>query len=480
MRTSRLGCLTPSGIIAALLTAFVIAGVAFAQGGMLYSPGPLNAQGDETLGGVTSHADTGGDCKACHSAPWDVMTMADRCTLCHVDVAVDMRMAASLHGSIVHKNPNLKCGHCHPDHRGPDAPLTIATGADFPHEELGFSLSGHQQRVTGEAFTCSDCHTQSLSTFNPLDCQTCHQQIDAVFIQAHAINYGKECLACHDGVDRFGKTFSHEAFPFRLNGKHAQVDCVSCHVNARTVTDFASTPQDCFSCHQQDDAHLGRFGADCGACHSPEAWKPAKFDHNLAAFKLEGEHAEVACEDCHQNGVYEGTPTDCYSCHVNDDEHGGRFGTDCGSCHTPTDWENATFDHNTSIFPLGGAHVNVACEKCHTTQFAGTPTTCVGCHADPVFHLGLFGTECASCHTTIAWRPATFTARHVFPLDHGEGGTVSCATCHPDNLTTYICYGCHEHNLINVQAEHLDEGIRDFQDCVACHPTGHEDEGGGD
>ena len=478
MRKSRLGCLTPTGIIAALLTVIAIAGVVFARGGVLYSPGPLNAQAGEAVGGVTSHAETGGDCKACHAAPWDTMSMADRCTTCHVDVAVDMRVAASLHGSISHKNPDLKCGHCHPDHRGPDAPLVNANAADFPHEELGFSLRGHPQRVTGEAFACSDCHTQSISTFNPLDCQTCHQQMDAAFTQAHTINYGTDCLACHDGVDRFGKNFTHNHFSFRTDGKHAQVDCVSCHTNARTLTDFASAPQDCFSCHQKDDAHQTRFGTDCGACHSPEGWTPAKFDHNLAAFKLEGEHAEAACEDCHQNGVYQGTPSDCYSCHAQNDEHGGRFGTDCAACHTPTNWENATFDHARSIFPLTGAHERVECERCHQNAvFKGTPSACVSCHADPAFHAGQFGTDCAACHTTTAWSPAAFNGRHTFPLNHGEGGTVSCATCHPSNFTTYTCYGCHEHNQFEVQAKHLEEGIRDFQDCMACHPTGHE---GGD
>jgi len=450
MRSKQLGCLTPTGIIAALLTAFVITGFAFTQGGVIYSPGPLNAQAGEAIGGVTSHADIG-DCKTCHSAPWDVLTMADRCTLCHIDVAVDMRMAASLHGSINHKNPNLKCGHCHPDHRGPDAPLTIATGADFPHEELGYSLRGHQQLVTGEAFKCSDCHVQSLSTFNSLDCQTCHQQIDLVFTQAHTINYGIDCLACHDGVDRFGKAFSHEAFPFRLNGKHAQVSCVSCHTNARGVIDFASAPQDCFSCHGQNDAHLGRFGTDCGACHSPEAWEPAKFDHNLAAFKLEGEHAEASCEECHQNNVYKGTPSDCYSCHAQHDEHGGRFGTDCGSCHTPKDWDQVTFDHNKSNFPLVGAHERVQCENCHTGgQFAGLSPACLTCHADPAFHAGAFSSDCASCHTAFVWSPARYNLPHPMVADEGgfgvnHGGT-TCKTCHPTNVYSYTCLSCHSNN----------------------------------
>ena len=29
----------------------------------------------------------------------------------------------------------------------------------------------------------------------------------------------------------------------------------------------------------------------------------AEIDHNLFAFKLDGAHAQVRCEECHQNGV---------------------------------------------------------------------------------------------------------------------------------------------------------------------------------
>ena len=46
----------------------------------------------------------------------------------------------------------------------------------------------------------------------------------------------------------------------------------------------------------------------------------------------------VACASCHKNNVYAGTPTDCYSCHAQDDVHNGRNGTDCGRCHNTRSW----------------------------------------------------------------------------------------------------------------------------------------------
>ena len=136
---SRLGCLTGTGIIAAVITVLIIGGYVYAKGGLLYNPGPLNAQSGETLGGVTSHSEIGGDCKACHAAPWEAAKMADRCATCHSNIASQMRDVLSMHGKMEHDNPNLTCRHCHPEHRGPDAQLTQMDSGLFPHEVVGFS-----------------------------------------------------------------------------------------------------------------------------------------------------------------------------------------------------------------------------------------------------------------------------------------------------------------------------------------------------
>jgi hypothetical protein len=88
--------------------------------------------------------------------------------------------------------------------------------------------------------------------------------------------------------------------------------------------------------------------------------------------------------------------------------------------------------------------------------------------------------DCASCHSTQAWRPAQYNQAHTFPLNHGENGVSSCVTCHPSAFTAYTCYGCHEHNEANVRSKHLEEGIPNFQNCMECHPTGSEHEGGND
>lgn len=460
MRNQKLGCFTFYGILAAVITLLTIVGVVYARGGVLYNPGPLNAQRGEVLGGVASHADLDGQCKACHSAPWSRVTMADLCVDCHGEIAAQMQTMVALHGSMYQDNPKLECRDCHPEHRGADAPLTRLEGGEFPHELLGYALDGHRLTIQNEAFTCVDCHGEDISTFASDSCDACHRQMDALFAQAHILSYGTACLDCHDGVDSLGKNFSHAAFEFKLTGEHREAACVKCHTDARSLTDFQNTPQNCYACHRTDDQHQGRFGADCAACHSPNGWEPANFDHNLSGFKLEGEHAEAACEDCHQNGLYQGTPADCFSCHQRDDEHNSRFGTDCAACHNPSDWENATFDHNRSNFPLDGAHVRVECEQCHVDNtFVGLSIECVACHADPGFHLGVFGEACQDCHNTSAWSPARFTLSHPEPRVDEEGtginhGGTTCRTCHPDTVRTYTCLECHSDNQGGEGEEH--------------------------
>ena len=376
MRSNRLGCLTGTGIVAALVVAFAIAGYAYARGGLMYNPGPLNSQSGETLGGVTSHAETGGNCEACHTAPWESATMADRCTNCHTNIAGQMRDVATMHGTLMHNNPNLGCRHCHPEHRGTDAALTLMDDATFPHEAVGFSLNGHQQTAAHEPFTCDDCHHGDVATFALDSCDSCHRQMDLGFMTAHTLSFGSACLDCHDGMDRFDENFDHNVFSFKVTGKHVGLACVQCHVNARGFGDFEVTLQDCYSCHHADDPHEGRFGVDCSQCHTVDGWSPAKFDHNLSNFPLTGAHMDAACESCHVNGQFQGLSTACVACHTEPASHAGQFGTDCAACHSTTAWTPAEFNGKHS-FPLDHGD-GATCATCHPSSF--TAYTCYGCH----------------------------------------------------------------------------------------------------
>jgi hypothetical protein len=407
----RLGCLTPGGIAAALLTLAVAGTLLLLRGGTIFSPGALNAQaGGQVLGGVASHAETGGRCAACHPEPWSGETMADRCLACHEAVADEMRDMASLHGKLTGEG-EAACRDCHPEHRGSLAALTEVDAAAFPHETTGYSLEAHQETAGGDAFACGDCHGEDLLRFEPSVCTGCHRELDAAYVEDHVADFGHGCLACHDGSDSYGSDFDHDALAFALEGQHESAACRACHQGARSTADLRATP-----------------------------------------------------------GI-------CYGCHAAEDAHGGEFGPDCATCHTAENWQDATFDHARTDFALTGAHVEVECAGCHGGEgFQGAPTDCYGCHPDPAFHAGLFSTDCAACHDTAAWTPAGYDEPHTFPFDHGEEGISPCRRCHPQALETYTCYECHEHEPAEVEREHLEEGIRDFQDCVECHPTGREDE----
>jgi hypothetical protein len=137
------------------------------------------------------------------------------------------------------------------------------------------------------------------------------------------------------------------------------------------------------------------------------------------------------------------------------------------------------FDHN-QVFPLDGRHATLACADCHASQqFRGTPKECSACHTEPEIHAGIFGLDCAACHTATAWAPAQLT-QHTFPFEHGSQGEIACATCHADSYVTYTCYGCHDHDPAKSQREHTDMNLTTDQlnDCAACHATGQTQEGG--
>lgn len=449
MKTSnRLGCLTGTGCLSAVITLFVIVGMGFASGSQMFSSGDLNAQPGGNISGVNSHAQIRA-CAECHTAFWERATMADRCLECHTDIAGQMRDVVQLHGTITQKAADLACRDCHHEHRGENASLTDLGNNTFPHEALGFSLNEHVRMESGEPITCGNCHGENVKTFASDSCQTCHSDMDIAFTQAHLLSFGRDCIACHDGVDRFGD-FNHNAYPFKLESGHANVTCTKCHLDARSIADLQSASQDCFSCHQQDDPHGRAYGAECQGCHTAKSWKPANFDHNLSSFRLEGKHAKVDCEKCHVNNIYKGTSMDCYSCHQQDDEHNGQYGTRCESCHNPLDWDNATFDHNLTTFPLNGGHAGVDCNRCHGNgSFKGLSTACVTCHQDPAFHAGAFGAACESCHSINAWSPAQFNISHPEPRveEGGNGirhGGATCRQCHPSSVFQSNCDACHQ------------------------------------
>ena len=328
MRTARLGCLTGTGMLAALIAALAIVGFTFASGGQMFSPGALNDIHGDLVGGVTSHAEIAGACSACHAAPWENQTMQDRCLVGHQDVPAQMQDLMTPHGRMYAIDPLAACQDCHPEHRGAFASLTEIEGWKYPHELSGYFLQAHQFKANDEPFKCADCHGNDVTHFEAQVCTDCHHQATPAFTETHSLAFGTNCVDCHDGLDRFGSEFIHETYPFKLTGQHAAAECEDCHQGARSLMDFTTAPQTCVACHGNTDPHQGALGPDCESCHTPEGWKPAHFDHNTTTFPLAEAHRSVVCQKCHSNNQYKDTPSDCFSCHKADDLHNGALGTD--------------------------------------------------------------------------------------------------------------------------------------------------------
>lgn len=232
---------------------------------------------------------------------------------------------------------------------------------------------------------------------------------------------------------------------------HAELatDCFACHAAWRGASSGR-----CIECHAVADVglrttrgvpiatgtikasfHQELIEQDCMACHSdhqgPKLTKRSRkpFSHELL---------KVAVRDT------------CTSCHAAPKDTVHRdLKVECGQCHRSTAWKPAHFDHAL----LAKAALD-RCESCHNA-----PTDRL--------HRQIQG-NCKSCHKTDAWKPATFDHDKYFVLDRDHDAP--CDTCHRNNdFSRYTCYGCHEHSQAKVRAEHLEEGIRNFENCVECH-----------
>jgi nitrate/TMAO reductase-like tetraheme cytochrome c subunit len=330
---------SPTGLVVALVVIFGVLLWTLVEGPVLFSSGPLNsaAQG-KPLGGVKSHAQLTNDCGSCHPAPWSSKSMADSCLDCHTGVAGQIRAEEGLHGRLLGRLSSPTCRGCHPEHNGPDGALTVLDRDAFDHDLTGYSLRTHVRTAQGDRFTCKDCHTEDLMKFDQVVCAECHATIDAAFMERHAATYGKDCLPCHDGSGRDGADYAHDTGPFKLTGEHAEVACVDCHRDARSQADLKQTPQDCFSCHAEDDAHDGAYGRQCEDCHTAASWGDATFDHSVFPLDHGSEERRATCETCHPDGTDSYT---CYGCHAHAqakvlDQHEGRTLAelnDCASCH---------------------------------------------------------------------------------------------------------------------------------------------------
>jgi hypothetical protein len=293
-------------------------------------------------------------------------------------------------------------------------------------------------------------------------------------------------------------------------------NCTQCHTVSTRSASFR-----CSECHREIAAEVeghhglhstyplpGPPGAACVKCHSDHNgenfnmlhWDPTMkgFDHSKTGYVLDGKHATTACRDCHTakniapaarallskkelNHTWMGLSPTCTTCH--EDKHQGRFGPNCLQCHNTTTWKGAkfdeqTFDHSKTRYPLTGKHMTTPCAKCHTPGDDGQPRYaglkfqfCVDCHADP--HKGEFKQTCETCHTTASWTRSSFTSKFDhsktdYPLV-GKHREVACVDCHKSGdfktkIAFKACTDCHKDEHGGQFAQRADKGR-----CESCH-----------
>ena len=428
------------------------------------------------------------------------------CALCHIGGNYALTIAASACGNSqchlttwqqtnnpVHSTAGAafgaaNCATCH----------TTAgwTAAAFDHSVTGFTLIGTHMSPTPTP--CASCHVSNNYTLNSTDCYGCHaaafQSTTTIggsvpnHVTAGFPTTGTQCATCHPITTWAAGVFNHAATGFPLTNSHASVACALCHIGGNYALNIAPTACGTSGCHLNTNYGGGWQGtttpphasagplfavANCANCHTTVSFNTATFDHSTTGFALTGMHispAPTPCASCHVGNNFTLSSAACIGCHLANWNStatiGGAvpnhitaaFPQDCSVCHSTTNWTSATFNHNTTTFPLTGAHTTVACALCHVGgNYSGTlPTDCYSCHiaqwqstttlggSVPNHITSGYPTTCASCHTTTSWLGAVFNhATTGFPLT-GTHITTACTLCHISSAVPPTdCYSCH-------------------------------------
>ncbi|HEV2195137.1 MAG TPA: cytochrome c3 family protein [Candidatus Acidoferrum sp.] len=403
--------------------------------------------------------------------------------------APQRQTSRSPHGALA-----IPCENCHTA----TAWRPIKAVPEFDHNKTKYPLRGMHEKVE-----CTQCHMKPVFTNVGKNCQDCHTDI-------HQRKMGTNCAQCHtvQGWNVAVQQVKDHQNRFPLLGAHAALQCDDCHKSA-AVGQFQGLSTACISCHQADLNRTQTIGAavpnhvqaqfpqTCETCHTFDSWFGASVNHAAPPinFPLTNGHANVPCASCHVGGNYnlQIVATDCghAGCHLTtwqqttNPQHSAAptvfpFAT-CSNCHNTVSWQNATFDHSTTGFPLANSHQLApagkvtACTDCHINNNYNLqiqPTDCGNsqCHLNTNYGGGWQGTtnpvhsaagaafaaaNCSNCHNTVSFLTATFDHTTTgWPLlgshQMSPAGKVNaCTDCHVNNNYNFTsantdCYGCHQ------------------------------------
>lgn len=190
-----------------------------------------------------------------------------QCEVCHRDSSGKMKIGTSCYSchrkDDVHKSqPGTKCELCHNE-------KSWKEGIKFDHDLTKFPLIGLHAVAS-----CGECHLSSVFKDADTVCISCHQKDDF-----HKGTLGTDCAKCHNPNGWKLWEFDHSTQTnYKLEGAHAGLECKACH--QQPMGKNVHTPDSCFSCHDDDDIHHGRFGQQCDRCHTVESFKKILWEKN--------------------------------------------------------------------------------------------------------------------------------------------------------------------------------------------------------
>lgn len=181
-------------------------------------------------------------CSSCHRGDIYEEELSTSCVDCH-------------RADDVHKGQEGEdCSQCHQESGWSDK-------VAFDHDLTRFPLIGLHATTP-----CEECHISSEYQNTVMDCYSCHKKDDD-----HKLTLGPKCGMCHNPNAWGLWEFDHNTqTDFKLENAHEEVLCAQCHL--RPTTTEVKQYSSCYSCHQLDDTHRGRFGRSCERCHNTESF----------------------------------------------------------------------------------------------------------------------------------------------------------------------------------------------------------------
>ncbi len=217
----------------------------------------------------------------------------------------------------------------------------------------GKVVFNHEQHFKEYDIECSSCHHDMIQkSEDALPCGSCHGvAFDEAFRTSHTTAFTgvDSCATCHH-MELTSKDWGHDA-----HASDYGLECISCH---HEDTDIEPEPQDCANCHQSEgdeampalkeavhvkcqSCHEDMFAAKvtgCVSCHDP-VMSADIVKKNPKDFKVSDQYAN--CLSCHvDQKLNELVPdrmtafhTQCMSCHEKVGK-GPYTKEQCNQCHT--------------------------------------------------------------------------------------------------------------------------------------------------